>query len=222
MSAASPEIRHRLYKRLTRHNRVISVLRFAIPALAIGLLVLPATQIIVSMVSEVIPIAGIRLDNDTLVIDTPRFDGRTATGTVYRMTAARAESRIGDLDIADLYDMRVDLRDDGDYRALALFSAAQWTMSQERLISNEDVTITDSTGMQAVLGGVDIDWPGQIVTSQGPVAITFGDGNQLDAATMVHDMDAAIWQFGSVHVEMRPTADTDTARDPFAEEFTGQ
>lgn len=218
MSAASPEIRRDLYARLARHNRRVGVLRIAVPVLALALLSVPIVQFAVSMVSDALPVAGVRLENDTLVIAAPRFEGRTATGTVYKMSAARAESRIGDLDTVDLYGLGVDLSGGGGYHAEIGFTTAQWTMSTERLVSNEDVFITDSTGADGVLAGVEVDWPGQIITSDGPVHFVFEGGNRLEAATMRHDMGAAIWQFGNVRLEMIPAQDDGQERDPFAEE----
>lgn len=217
MSAASPEIRHEIYTRLARHNRRIGLLRIGVPVVALALLVSPIVQISISMLADALPIAGLRLDNDTLVIEAPRFDGRTANGTVYRMTADRTESRIGDLDVVDLYDLRIDLADDADYRAQIDFTTAQWTMSAERLVSNEDVFVTDSAGADGVLAGAEVDWPGQVITSDGPIVFIFGGGNRLDAATMVHDMGAAIWQFETVQLEMSPAPDDGEDRDPFAQ-----
>lgn len=219
MSAASPEIRHEIYARLARHNRRIGILRIGVPSLAIALLALPILQVSISMIAETMSIAGLRLDNDTLVIDAPRFDGRTATGTVYTMTAARTESRIGDLDTVDLFDLNIDLAGQAGYTAEIGFSTAQWTMSEERLVSNEDVFVSDSTGAEGVLAGADVDWPAQVITSDGPIVFIFGGGNRLDAATMVHDMSAAIWQFETVRLEMIPAPDDGKDRDPFAEDI---
>lgn len=219
MSSANPEIRHEIYARLARHNRRIGILRIGVPVLAVALLVSPIVQIGISMVADAIPVAGIRLDNDTLVIESPRFEGRTGNGTVYTMVADRTESRIGDLDVVDLYDLGIDLSGDGGYTARIDFSTAQWTMSEERLVSNEDVFVRDSTGADGVLAGADVDWPGQVITSDGPIRFIFGGGNQLDAQTMIHDMGAAIWQFETVTLEMIPTPDEGGERDPFAEDF---
>ncbi len=218
MSAASPEIRHAIYARLARHNRRIGILRVLVPAIALAVLSVPVLQVGLSMVAESLPVAGVRLNNDTLVIDAPRFDGRTATGTVYRMTAERAESRIGDLDVADLYALRIDLAGNAGYTARIDFSTAQWTMSEERLVSNEDVLVVDSTGAEGLLAGVEVDWPSQMITSEGPVTFTFENGNRLDAATMVHDMGAAYWRFGKARLQMTPAPDAGEQRDPFAEE----
>lgn len=218
MSTANPEVRHDIYDRLARHNRLIGVLRIGVPALAVLLLVSPIVQISISMITDAIPIAEIRLDNDTLVIDSPRFEGRTGNGTVYTMTADRTESRIGDLDVVDLYDLGIDLSGDGGYTARIDFSTAQWTMSQERLVSNEDVFVRDSTGADGVLAGADVDWPNQIITSDGPIRFVFGGGNTLDAATMEHDMGGAIWHFETVQLEMIPAPDKGEERDPFAED----
>lgn len=219
MSAASPEIRHDIYARLARHNRRIGILRIGVPVLAVALLVAPIVEVSISMITNAVPIQGIRLDNDTLVIDAPRFDGRTGNGTIYRMTAQRTESRIGNLDVVDLYDLRIDLADDGDYRAQVDFSTAQWTMSEEILVSNEDVLVADSTGAEGVLAGAQVDWPRQVITSDGPITFVFDGGNRLEARTMVHDMGAAKWKFETVLLEMIPAADKGEDRDPFAKDI---
>lgn len=218
MNPTTSAIRHDLYRQFARRNAAIGVLRYAVPVIGAVLLAIPVAQVAISAITEVIPIEGVRLENDTLVIDAPRFEGRTATGTVYAMDAERAETRIGDLDIADLYGLAVDLEGVGDYRARAEFSAAQWTMSREILTSNEDVHVSDSTGARGVLAGVEVDWPAQVITSDGPVRFDFETGAELDARTMVHDMDGAWWRFTDVSLDMVPQPDEGEERDPFAVE----
>lgn len=216
MTTANPDIRHALHARLGAHNRRIGVLRIAVPVAGCLVLALPLVQLGVSMVADAIPIAGIRLDADTLVIEAPRFEGRTATGTVYRMQAERSESRVGDLDVADLYGLGIDLFGGSDYRARVDFTTAQWTMSTEQLVSNEDVYFTDSSGIEGVMAGIDIDWPDQTLYSAGPVRFTFEGGSRLIADTMFHDMDAALWRFETVSLDMTPAPDAGQDRDPFA------
>ena len=91
-------------------------------------------------------------------------------------------------------------------------------MSSEYLTSNEDVTVSDSTGAQGVLAGVEVDWPAQIITSDGPVRFAFDSGAHLYADTMEHDLDAARWQFSGVNLDMMPQPDAGEVRDPFAAE----
>ena len=218
MIAPTASVRHETYLRFARHNRRIAALRWVVPIAGIVVLSMPALQLAASMVGDIIPIEGIRLENDTLVIDGPRFEGRTATGSNYTLEAARAESRVGNLDTADLYDLTVDIADDSGYSAHVEFASAEWTMSTEYLTSNEDVTVSDSTGAQGVLAGVEVDWPAQIITSDGPVRFSFDTGAQLYADTMEHDLDAARWQFSGVNLDMMPQPDAGAARDPFAAE----
>lgn len=219
MAAIEPDTRHALYDRLVRHNRRISLLRWLVPVCGAILLSIPLAQFLVSLAVPEIPIAGIRLENDTLVIEAPRFEGRTATGTVYRMTAERAETRVGDLDVADLYGLSIDMTDGGDYRSQARFTSAQWTMSTEMLTSNEDVVVTDSTGAHGLLAGVEIDWPDQVITSEGPVRFTFEGGTQLDAKTMLYDINAGIWQFSGISLDMTPAEDAGADRNPHVTEL---
>ncbi|WP_417578858.1 hypothetical protein [Pelagibacterium sp.] len=219
MIAPSASVRHDTYLRSIAHNRRIAVLRWLVPAVGLVALSFPLVQIAASMVGDIVPIDGIRLENDTLVIDGPRFEGRTATGSNYTLEAARAESRVGNLDTADLYDLVVDVSDDTGYRAHIEFASAAWTMSTEYLVSNEDVTVEDSTGARGVLAGVEVDWPAQTIASDGPVRFDFDSGAQLNADTMLHDLEAARWRFSGVSLEMTPQPDAGETRDPFAAEI---
>lgn len=218
MIAPSASVRHETYRRSLAHNRRIAALRWIVPVAGILVLSVPAFQIAASMVGDIVPIEGLRLENDTLVIEGPRFEGRTATGSNYTLEAARAESRVGNLDTADLYDLSVDIADDTGYSAHIEFASAEWTMSTEHLVSNEDVTVLDSTGARGVLAGVEVDWPAQILISDGPVRFAFDTGAQLHADTMEHDLEAARWQFTGVNLDMVPQPDAGEARDPFGAE----
>lgn len=222
MIVPSASVRQDTYQRFLVHNRRIAALRWLVPAIGILMLSVPMLQIAASMVGDVLPIEGVRLENDTLVIEGPQFEGRTATGSNYILQAASAESRVGNLDTADLYDLDIDISDDTGYAAHIQFSSAEWTMSSEYLISNEDVTVSDSTGAQGVLAGVEVDWPAQMITSDGPVRFSFGIGTQLNAQTMVHDLEAARWEFSGVTLEMMPQPDAGASRDPFAAEMDNE
>lgn len=218
MSSISASPRLDSYNRFIRHNRRIALLRWLVPVAGVAILALPVAQLTIETLADIIPIEGIRLDNDTLVIEGPTFEGRTATGTNYTMVSDRAETRVGNLDTVDLFGLRIDLADGDGYDALAEFTTATWTMSTEHLVSNEDVSITDSTGMSGILAGVDVDWPNQIVTSDGPVRIAFDTGARLVADTMIHDIDGARWSFTGVSLDMIPQDDAGAERDPFAVE----
>lgn len=218
MTVPTAAARLETYNRFARHNRRIAVLRWAVPVAGAILLSVPVLQLAASMVADALPIAGVRLENDTLVIAGPRFEGRTGVGSHYTMEAERAESRIGDLDVTDLYDLGIDITGEAGYAARVEFSSAEWTMSTQYLVSNETVTVADSTGARGTLAGVEIDWPGQIIESDGPVRFTFESGAQLVADTMVYDMNAARWRFSRVDLDMVPQADAGEARDPFAPE----
>lgn len=218
MTVPTAAVRLETYNRFARHNRRIAALRWIVPVAGLVLLSLPALQLAASMVADALPIEGVRLESDTLVIASPRFEGRTAAGANYVMEAARAESRVGDLDTADLYGLTIDIAGQGGYAAQVEFSVAEWTMSTQHLVSNETVEVADSTGARGTLAGVEVDWPAQMIESDGPVRFTFEGGTQLVADTMVYDMDGVLWRFSGVDLDMVPRADAGASRDPFAPE----
>lgn len=217
MTATAFETAPPLYRRFARRNRLVAVLRVAVPVVGVLLLCVPLVRLGLSMVAETVSVGGVRLERDTLVIDAPRFTGTTGAGEVYAMTARTAQTRVGDLDTADLADLEVTLTGEGGYRAEARFSSAQWVMSAERLSSNEDVFVSDTTGADGVLAGVEVDWPAQIVTSEGPIAFSFSAGGQLRARTMRHDIANATWQFSNVSLLMTPTPDAGVSRQPITD-----
>lgn len=218
MTVPTAAVRLETYNRFARHNRAIAALRWVVPIVGIVVLSVPLVQLFTSRVADMLPVEGVRLESDTLVIEGPRFEGRTAAGSNYKMVAQRAESRVGDLDTADLYGLTVDINGDGGYTARIGFSKAQWTMSTQFLVSNETVTVADSTGARGTLAGVEVDWPAQRIKSDGPVRFTFDSGAKLVADTMVYDMDGGRWQFSGVDLDMMPAADAGEARDPLAPE----
>lgn len=213
MTTAQPDTREAQFSRIGRHNAMIAILRIAVPVLGLILLAMPLVQFAGNLAGNGITVGGATLDADTLVIQSPRFEGLTADGAVYRMDAARSESDTGNLDVSTLYDLTIDLDGAAGYWAQVEFSRAQWTMSTEYLTSDQEVHVTDSTGAQGVLGGADADWPAQVITSDGPVRFTFTNGSNLTADTMVHDISQGTWHFTGAEVEMQPTEDAGVPRD---------
>lgn len=218
MTVPTAAVRLETYNRFARHNRRIAALRWVVPVAGLVALSLPLIQLFGSMAADMLPVEGVRLENDTLVIEGPRFEGRTATGSNYVMEAESAQSRVGDLDTADLYGLTVDITGRAGYEARVAFEKAVWTMSTQFLTSNETVAVADSTGAQGTLAGVEVDWPNQVIESDGPVRFTFESGAQLVADTMIYDMDGARWQFSGVDLDMMPEPDAGQERDPFAPE----
>lgn len=218
MSQTETSARIVTHAALDRHNRRIGILRWAVPALGIAIAALPLFEAVAGRVAEALPALGVWLQSDTLVVAGPRFEGRTAQGVAYVMIAERAETRAGDLDTVDLYGLSVDMADGPAYTAHAASDYAIWTMDGETLFSDRTVEVSDSTGANGVLEGVLIDWPARRITSEGPVDFTFANGTALNAGTMVHDIDAGLWHFTGVHLEMIPGADAGADRDPFETE----
>ncbi|WP_404400747.1 hypothetical protein [Pelagibacterium halotolerans] len=200
------------YRQIARHNRAIAMLRVAVPIAGLLLLFVPIVQFALSLIDDTIVADGATLDADTLVIQSPRFEGLTSDGAVYRMEAERSESDTGNLDVSTLYELTIDLDGAAGYWAKVTFSRAQWTMSREYLTSDETVHVVDSTGARGVLEGAEADWRAQIISSDGPVRFTFADGSELNADTMVHDIGAATWHFTGPSVQMQPVPDTGAPR----------
>ena len=81
MALAGAERRAAILDQLAWRNRIVALLRIAVPA--IGLLAFLALigQIVVAGMMSKYGIAGIRIDRGNLVVESPRYSGAGADGS---------------------------------------------------------------------------------------------------------------------------------------------
>lgn len=201
--------RSRQYQRLLRRNRVVGVLRFAVPAAGAVLLVALLIQIAVSSFGSRYGIGKIEVSRDRVRVETPEYAGTLTDGSVYRIWADEAQAAIENTDLITLTNASVLLeRLDGVRREASAEEAVLDTVSQQVLIEN-GATIGESTGTTGRLTDSVFDWASQTLTSRGPVEIDYSDGSMVRAEGMVHDARLNRWTFTKAVVTLPETPGED-------------
>lgn len=205
MAFADQPGRNRQYRRLLRRNRVVGVLRFAVPALGSVLLVALLIQIVISSFGARFGIGKIEVTPDRIRVETPEYAGMLSDGSTYRVWAEEAEAAIANTDLISMKNVRVVLeRPDGVRREASAVDAILDTVKQQVRIEN-GTEISESSGISGHLTDSVFDWASQTLTANGPVTINYSDGSTVKAEGLVHEADRNRWTFTKAVVTLPET-----------------
>lgn len=205
MAFADQPGRNRQYKRLLRRNRVVGVLRFAVPALGSVLLVALLIQIVISSFGARFGIGKIEVTPDRIRVETPEYAGMLSDGSTYRVWAEEAAAAIANTDLISMRNVRVVLeRPDGVRREASAVDAVLDTVNQQVRIEN-GTEISESSGISGHLTDSVFDWASQTLTANGPVTINYSDGSTVKAEGLVHEADRNRWTFTKAVVTLPET-----------------
>lgn len=187
--------RDRLYAGFKRRNRLVGLLRWAVPVGAGLALMAPLTAALIGSFGMDFSIGRISIERDALVVESPQYSGVAADGSTYKVTAASARAALGEIDIIILTDARLRLlRPDGVEMRVDAAEARLNTTSQVIEVTGI-ARVGDSTGSSGTLEASRFDWPAMELTANGPVAFVFGDGTDLRAQGLHYRLNERKWEF---------------------------
>lgn len=193
---ATDDRRSRLYDALVRRNRLVSILRLAVPALGLVVLAVLLVQIVIDNLSEQFGFSNLHIDREHLVVDTPHLSSTAADGTLYAASAVSAKVSTSKVDVVELTDAEITMTPpDGKLNYTALAPAAQLQLGDQKVLVAGPMQISSTDGMQGTLNDVIADVLNSRMIGNGPVHIRFGDGSVLDADAMTYDGDADLFTF---------------------------
>lgn len=188
---------------LITRNRVVAVLRIAVPLIGLGAFALLVGQIYLSNMMRQYGVSGIRIDRGNVVVDAPRYSGTGADGSVYLLTAREAHTPLADSDQISMINptLQYSRSTGGGYFG----SAAAATMNTRTQIAIVPglTSISGDDGMEGTLDSVEADMASERVTASGPVDITLANGTTITGSSMVHDGKAGTWTFTDATVIMQ-------------------
>lgn len=205
MAFADQPGRTRQYKRLLRRNRVVALLRFAVPAVGSVLLAALLIQIVISSFGGRFGIGKIEVTPDRIRVETPEYAGTLSDGSTYRVWAEEAAAAIDNTDLVTMTNVRVMLeRTDGVRREAVAEDAVLDTVNQQVRIEH-GTEISESSGISGHLNDSIFDWASQTLTARGPVTINYSDGSTVRAEGLVHEADRNRWTFTKAVVTLPET-----------------
>jgi hypothetical protein len=210
--SAQPDTANRLrtYQRLTLRNRVVGVLRLAVPLLGIVVLVLLVGQIYLSSLGSRFGVGQISVTRERVSIDAPQYSGVLDDGSIYRVSATSAEAALDATDVMDLSTASLSVvRTDGVTMDLSA-SMARLDTTRELVTIAGDTHVVESTGTTSTFANSVFDWQKQELTGRGPVVVDYADGTHLVAKGLVYNAKTAVWTFTDATVTLPNTPGAET------------
>jgi lipopolysaccharide export system protein LptC len=202
---AEAAARNLTYRRLERRNRVVGVLRWAVPALGLVTLVVLVGQIYLSSLGNRFGIDSITVGRDSITVDAPEYSGLLEDGSAYRVAADAAEARLDSTELIDLTaaTLRVDKPDGTRFGAIA--DEATIDTTRQLVLIEGDAEVEQSTGTSGRFIDSVFDWQAQTLTVSGSVDIVYEDGATVEAEGLVYDARRQLWTFSRATVTLPDT-----------------
>lgn len=193
------------HRRLERRNRQVAVLRHAVPALGVVVLVALGAQIYLGSLGARFSVGRLSVTPDGIAVEAPQYAGVMQDGSAYRVEAVAAHADALRPDLIGLSEARLEV-----IRLSGVTMTAEAARGQldttNQLVNVPGLTeIADSTGTTGTLQNSVFDWSAQVLTSDGPVAIDYADGATVRAQGLVYDATTTVWTFSRAVVTLPST-----------------
>ena len=199
----------RIHRRLERRNRLVAVLRIALPGMGLIVLAGLLAQIYVASFTGRFGVGRIEVSPESILVDAPEYAGILGDGSAYRVWAARAWAATDRTDLIDLSGAHLVVdRPDGVQMQVDAQDALLETTEQLTLVPGQ-ADIADSTGTVGTLADSVFDWQAQVLTTRGAVSIDYADGSTVRAQGLVYDAAAKVWTFSRSVVTLPATPGED-------------
>jgi hypothetical protein len=204
--AGTPDpARERLYRALTRRNRLVGALRIAVPVAGAIVLVVVLAGILLDNLREQFGFASIRIDRDNLVVDSPKVTAVGDDGTLYAATARMAKVRIGSTDLIDMTDSVFTMTPLTGAVFSAATPAATLQTTAQTLTVPGMLNVKSNDGMHGTLEDFFGDMLKFEIVAHGAVDLTFPSGMQVQSEGMTYDGNIKLWSFTRATVTLPDT-----------------
>lgn len=181
--------------RLLLRNRLVDLLRLAVPAVGLLALVLLAAQIWLAGLAQQYGVSGIRIDRGNLVVETPQYSEIGEDGSRYVVTARDARTPVTDPAAIEMADPKLTFTRPGRSPLHATAATATVDTGAHSVVVPGITTVMSEDGLAGTLHEVRSNMRAQITVAEGPVDVTMPDGSHLTAANMHYDGHTGIWSF---------------------------
>lgn len=204
-SHVEPAQRLAIYQRLATRNRVVGVLRIALPVFGVLLLVGLMLQIYISSLANRFGIDQIAVSFDTVTVEAPEYSGLLDDGSNYRVSASMAEAPLSSTDQINLIDANLTITNPRGGTIQVRSEEALLDTSKELVTVEGLAYFEDSEGRTGEFSRSVFDAQSQTLNSQGPVDIAYSNGTTLTADTMIYDAKTLNWTFSNANVTLPNT-----------------
>ena len=187
-----------------RHGRMVRVLRWALPLVVVltaggflAFLYFPKTI-------GPVTIGKIDIEQNSLVMETPRISGFHGNEQTYEVSASRAVQRLDDATKIRLDDIVGTIGLNEDESATVTAGTGLYDTTAEVLVLSGGITVNTTLGHQAHLEEATIDFNAETMRSEHPIQLITPDGTISGNAIEISDAGHRILVTGSVKVVLYP------------------
>ncbi|MCC6984455.1 MAG: LPS export ABC transporter periplasmic protein LptC [Bauldia sp.] len=187
-----------------RHGRIVRVLRWALPLVVI--LAAGGFLAFLYLPKQIGPvtIGKIDLEQNSLVMETPRISGFHGNEQTYEVSASRAVQRLDDPTKVRLDDLQGTIGLAEDNTATVSAGTGLYDTAAEVLTLSGGIAINTTQGYEAHLEEATIDFAAETMRSDRPVSLITPDGTISGEAVEISDGGHRILVTGSVKVTLYP------------------
>jgi hypothetical protein len=181
--------------RLIVRNRLVAVLRVAVPAAGVAVLLVLVGQIWFANLARQYGVSGISIDRGQLVVETPQYSATGADGSRYQVSAKEARTDLTHPDTIAMTDPHLLFGRPGKPAFRAVAASARVETTRHVVTIPGVVEVASDDGLSGTLHDVTADVEAQLTDARGPVDLIFPDGTHLVADSLHFDGHAALWTF---------------------------
>lgn len=194
-----------LYARLQRRNRMVAMLRWAVPVAGLLVLLVVLAGIVIATISQRFGFSNISIDRDKLVVETPQLTSTDETGIVYALSAQSAKVSLTQSDMVDLIEGTLTVTTPTGTVTTATAPAGQLQTTNQLLDVPGTTTVSSTDGLKGTLDAVFLDIMNWRLTAGGKVDMTLPDGTHLTSDNMSYDRNTRHYTFRNVTLELPMT-----------------
>jgi lipopolysaccharide export system protein LptC len=198
------EENERAFLRASRHSRVVAILRTVFPVVA---LLICAAYFISSRLNVTIggvsaSVTGVEVRDGSLRMVNPTLKGMDKKQGAYVISADYADQDMKNPKLVKLHAIKAELATEQKGWSRLEAIRGLFDSGNERLIMQEDIRVSTSTGLTGKLTFASLDTKSQIIRSHQPVVFDLPNGSVNANAMTLDSVDKTLTFRGKVHVHI--------------------
>jgi len=202
LRAETAEQRFAIYSRLRTRNRLVSILRVALPVAGALVFLVFVAQLLLASLANNFGIGKISFTGSSVVVDTPSYSGVMANGDIYKVSAEGAQAAVANLNVIELKNAALQLTKPDGMQMSAHAGTGLFESLRQVVRVPGTAEVSDSRGNSGTLSNVVADLAHQTLKATGPVSISLSSGMSVQSDGLNYDSKANRWDFGHATVTL--------------------
>lgn len=202
LRAETAEQRHAIYSRLGTRNRIVSILRVALPVAGALVFLVFVAQLLLASLANNFGIGKISFSGNSVTVDTPSYSGVMANGDIYKISAGGAQAPVANLNVISLNNASLTLTKPDGMSMSAHAGTGLFESLRQIVRVPGAAEVSDSRGNSGTLNDVVADLAAQTLKASGAVNISLSSGMSVRSDGLNYDSKANRWDFGHATVTL--------------------